>query len=245
MEESQQMSILVWLAAFVITVGAASVQGAAGVGFAMVSIPLLTLIDPRLTPIPQLIIVLPMTISMAWRERKGMDLHGIGWIIVGRFPGLLLGVALLAVATQIVLDTFIAIVVLLAVAAIGTGYKVHRTSLTKFLAGVAAGITGIVASIGGPPVALIYSDEEARTIRPTLAAIFTIGVSLSLLGRVAIGDVGRADLIVSAVLLPAVLIGYAIARRYQDKLPPGAAKVTILIVSAVASVALLLRAWVL
>ena len=236
------MPLLIWLLAFVITGGAAAVQGVAGVGFAMIAVPVLALLDPRLAPVPQLLVVIPLTLYMAWQERHAVDMSGIGWIIVGRFPGLFLGLALLAVATQQVLDAFIGTVVVLAVVVIATGFKVHRTRTTKFAAGVAAGTTGVVASIGGPPVALLYNDDEAATIRSTLAAVFTIGLTLSLLGRAATGAITAMDVRISLVLFPAVVIGYVVARRIRGRVPETAIRTIILVVSATAGVGLLVRA---
>ncbi len=236
------MPLLIWLLAFVITGGAAAVQGVAGVGFAMIAVPVLALLDPRLAPVPQLLVVIPLTLYMAWQERHAVDMSGIGWIIVGRFPGLFLGLALLAVATQQVLDAFIGTVVVVAVVVIATGFKVHRTRTTKFAAGVAAGTTGVVASIGGPPVALLYNDDEAATIRSTLAAVFTIGLTLSLLGRAATGAITAMDVRISLVLFPAVVIGYVVARRIRGRVPATAIRTIILVVSATAGVGLLVRA---
>ena len=195
---------------FGVTAAAALVQGTVGVGSAMIAVPVTSLIAPELAPVPQLLIVL-LTISMAWRERHAMDLTGVGWIIAGRFPGAAIGVALLAVATQRTLDLFIGCVVLTAVTVIATGYRVHRNPVTKFAAGVGAGTTGLVASMGGPPIALIYSDDEAATIRSTLAAVFTIGVTISTVVRFGTGNVTTRDLTTSLILFPAVVIGYAVS----------------------------------
>ncbi len=233
---------MVWFIALAITAGAAAVQGTVGVGFAMIAVPLLSLVNPELAPVPQLLVILPLAFVMAWREREAMDLRGVGWIIVGRFPGLALGVALLAVATQRTLDLFIGVVVLAAVAIVATGFQVSRTRATKFAAGVTSGTTGVVASIGGPPVALLYSDEEAATVRATLAAVFTIGISLSTAARVVTGNVTLHDVQIALVLFPAVVAGYLVSLRYKDHIPEGTVRVAILIVSGIAAAALIGRA---
>ena len=236
------MDTLIVAVVFAVTATAALVQGTVGVGFAMVAVPVTSLIAPELAPVPQLLIVLPLTVSMAWRERHAMDLTGVGWIIAGRFPGAAIGVALLSVATQRTLDLFIGGVVLAAVAVIATGFRVHRNPATKFAAGVGAGTTGLVASMGGPPIALIYNDDEAATIRSTLAAVFTIGVTISTIVRFGTGNVTARDLRTSLILFPAVVIGYAVSVRVKDAIPRNTVRSTILIVSAVAGVLLLVRA---
>ncbi len=236
------MSIVVWALALVVTAAAAVVQGTVGVGFAMVSVPILSLIEPRLAPVPQLLIALPLAISMAWRERANIEIRGFWWIIAGRIPGAFAGVALLAVASGRTLDAFIGGVVLISVAMIATGIHVKRTRTAKFLAGAASGTTGVVASIGGPPVALLYSSAEARTVRSTLASVFTIGIFISAGFRWGSGNITGSDVRVAAVLLPAVIVGYLVSSVVKDKIPTAQVRIAILVISAAAAMALLARA---
>ena len=75
------------LASFVVF-GAATVQGAVGFGFAVVCVPILTLINPLMAPIPQIILAFPLTMYMALRERKFVNLSETGWLFFGRVIGL-------------------------------------------------------------------------------------------------------------------------------------------------------------
>jgi uncharacterized membrane protein YfcA len=109
---------------------------------------------------------------------------------------------------------------------------------------VAAGTTGLVASIGGPPVALIYSSEEAAVIRPTLAAIFTFGVAITVSVRFATGNVTSSDLRIALVLLPAMAIGWFASLALKDRVPTRVVRASILTISALAAAALLGRAMV-
>jgi hypothetical protein len=183
-----------------------------------------------------------MTGAMAWRERGSIEIKGIGWIIAGRIPGAILGVFLLGIATTRFLDAFIGLVVLGAVVIIGTGVHLNRTPVTKTIAGIASGTTGVVGSIGGPPIALIYSNEEAHTIRSTLAAVFTIGVLISTVFRWAGGHITMRDTQVAAVLFPAVVVGLYVAERVRDRISREHVRIAILIICAVAATALLVRA---
>ncbi len=236
------MSPLAWALALIITVAAAAVQGTVGLGFAMVSVPLLSLIHPSLAPVPQLLTVLPLTVTMAWRERHAIDLHGFWWLIGGRIPGAFLGITLLAVASARTLDIFIALTVLGAVVVIAKGIHVKRSPATKLAAGIASGTTGVVASIGGPPVALVYSSEDSDTIRSTLAAVFTIGALTSASFRYASGNISWDDVRVALVLLPAVGVGYAVSLFLKDRVARNQVRTGILIVSGLSSAALLIRA---
>lgn len=232
----------VWALALLATVLAAFVQGTVGVGYAVVAVPILALLDPSLAPVPQLLTALPLTLIMLWREHSEVDLHGVGWLIAGRLPGAALGVGLLAIATQRTLDLIIGLMVLAGVVVLASGISVKRTPVTQFSAGMASGTTGLVASIGGPPTALLYSTAEAATIRATLAAVFSIGVSISIGMRYATGNAGIEDLKVAAVLLPAMLVGWLASTLLKDRVPKRGVRMGVLAVSAVAAVALVTRA---
>lgn len=236
------MSLEVWILAFVVSAGAAALQGTVGLGYGLVAVPVVSLIDPSLSPVPQLITVLPLALLMAWKERQSIDLSGVGWLVIGRFPGAAIGLLLLSVASQQTLDVFVGTLVLVAVAIIGFGLHVTRTPLTKFLAGVASGTTSLVASIGGPPVALLYSSAEKAMIRSTLALVFTFGVSFSLLVRQVTGNIAPSDWKAALVFAPAVVVGWAVSLRFKDRIPQTAVRASALIASAAAAIGLLIRA---
>jgi uncharacterized membrane protein YfcA len=236
------MSPVAWIVALMVTLLAATVQGDVGMGFAMVSVPVLALIDPSLAPVPQLLMTLPVTVTMAWRERDHLRLSGIGWVIAGRFPGAAIGVALLAVATRRTLEVAIAITVFAAVAVLASGFHLRRNALTEFGAGVFSGTSGLVASVGGPPLALLYSQEEGPVIRSNLAAIFTIGISITVLARMVSGNITWEDVRISAILLPALLIGYVLSLRIKDRVSQSMVRNAILVLSALGAGVLLFRA---
>lgn len=229
--------------ALTVTLFAAAVQGVVGVGFAMVSVPVLALIDPALAPVPQLLVTVPLTVAMAWRERSHMDIAGVGWIIGGRIPGALLGLALLAVATQATLDLAIAALVLVGVAILGSGYHVQRNAATKFGAGVLSGTAGLVASVGGPPLALIYSREEGATVRASLAAVFTIGLLITITARAVTGNISGTDVRVALVLFPALAGGWALSTRLAHRVRQETLRLAILGLSAIAAAGLVARAF--
>jgi uncharacterized membrane protein YfcA len=236
------MSPLAIVAALVVTFIAASIQGVVGMGFAMVSVPILALIDPSLAPVPQLLVTLPLTVSMAWRERHHIHPSGIGWIIGGRLPGALLGLGLLAVATQQTLDVAIAAVVIGAVAIIASGYHLARTPGSEFGAGLLSGVSGMVASIGGPPLALLYTKDDGPTIRSNLAAIFTIGLVITISLRAVSGNISTTDLLVAFIIFPAVVAGYAVSLRLKNHISEPMVRSGVLVISLVGALGLLIRA---
>ena len=155
------------------------------------------------------------------------------WPLGFAFGGVVIAVGLISYQTIVV----IGLVVVLA-----TGVRVARTAATEFAAGVGAGTTGLVASMGGPPLALIYSSEEAATIRSTLGAVFTIGVTISVVVRAVTGNVTSTDVQASLLLFPAVVIGYVVSIPLTGRITNSMVRNGILTVSAIAGVALIVRA---
>lgn len=226
----------------IVVVFAAAVQGTIGLGFNIVAVPIMSLINPALVPVPQLILSLPQTFGAVARERGGVDRTGVLWILLGRLPGVAIGVWLLSVATDRALDVFIGTLVLVAVLILASGVKLVRNQGVEFGLGIFAGISSYVSAIGGPPVALLYSKDEGPTVRATLGLIFLIGASLTLVVRSFAGDVTSADVVLGLALLPAAGVGFALSSWLKDRVAPDHLRVGIFIVSSIAAVALLGRA---
>jgi len=234
-------SILELVIAFGVSIFAAIVQGTIGVGFGVVSVPILSLVNPALAPVPQLLVIFPMTLLMAWRERNHIDRHGICWIIGGRIPGSVIGVVLLALATARTLDAMIAFAVLTAVFVIAAGHSIPRTPGNLFGTGILSGIMALVASIGGPPVALLYKDAKGAETRSSLAVIFAVGITVTVTARVLAGKISVDDLALAAVLFPAMLTGLAMSSRLTGRFEEAGMRRGILAVSTLAALSLLAR----
>ncbi len=227
--------------AFGITVAAGLVQGTIGFGLAVVSVPVLSLLDRDLAPVPQLLIALPLAVAMVWREWRHLDLSGVGWVLAGRFPGAALGVVLLKMFSETALDVLIAGLVLVGVAIVASGFVIRLNPFTKLTAGVASGTMGLVASIGGPPLALLYRDVEGGKLRSSLNAIFAIGILFSISVRGVTGEISTDDVRVALFLMPAAFLGLWLSRYFTDQIEGAALKNGVLALSALAAIGLLFR----
>jgi uncharacterized membrane protein YfcA len=227
--------------AFLITVAAGLVQGTIGFGLAVVSVPILSLLDRDLAPVPQLLIALPLALAMVWREWRHLDLSGVGWVLAGRFPGAALGVILIKQFSDTALDVLIAGLVLAGVAIVASGVVIRLTPLSKLTAGVASGTMGLVASIGGPPLALLYRDVEGGRLRSSLNAVFAIGILFSISVRGATGEIAASDLKVAGFLIPAAFTGLWLSRFFTDRIEGTTLKNAVLAISALAAIGLLVR----
>jgi len=229
--------------ALAITFVAAIIQGTVGFGLGVISVPLLSLLDRDLAPVPQLLIVLVMAMLMVWRERSDLDLSGVGWVMAGRLPGAVLGLILIkAFADSKGLDGLIAVLVIMAVLALASGVTIPITRTTQVVAGIVSATTSLVASIGGPPIALLYRNATGGKLRSTLNAIFVLGITLTIVVRIVAGEISGDDLQVAGFLLPSALLGLWVSRSLTGKLEGERLRTAVLLVSGLAAVGLLGRA---
>jgi uncharacterized membrane protein YfcA len=186
---------------------AAALHSTVGFGFALLSVPLLSLLDPLFAPVPQLLVVLPLTLAIVFRERHAIEVRSTLWIFGGRVPGALIGVALLKMLSTAALDVLMSLMVLTGVALVTSRGSFRRTAPREFGAGVASGIMAMVSAIGGPPIALLYRNDTGPTVRANLGLVFAVGLCITISVRAAAGEVSWNEVVVSAGLLPAVWLG--------------------------------------
>ncbi len=225
----------------VATFFAAMVQGTIGFGFAIVSVPLLLNIDPRLAPEPQLFVQLPLSLLMFYRERKSADYKAAVWTTVGRVPGTVIGLGLLRIASQSWLDVIIGGLVLLGALLLASGGSIKRNKITEFFAGGFSGLGHAVSSIGGPPLALLYKDDKGPTIRATISLIFAVGLVMTIAGRVVEGHIEVRHLALGALGFPALIGGLYCSRFLLERVEGAPLRRGILFIAGLAAVLLLQR----
>ena len=234
----------VWVvvAAVVLVFAGGVLQGSIGFGFAVLSAPLLALIDQTFVPIAVQFAALPLSIAASARERTHADFAGVGWIILGRLPGTIVAALVLTVAVERTLDILIGTIVLGAVVVFATGAHIPMTVRTRVAAGFASGFSGTASAIGGPPLALLYGRQRGPTVRSTLGTIFAIGLVINLTVLAIAGLVGSDDLWAAAIIVPPALAGFLVSSKVKHLADGDALRRGILAVAAVAALGLLARA---
>jgi len=236
-----QISLLDALLAFGIATLGATLQGCIGFGIGLLGVPLLVLIDPVFIPGPLLLAALLLTLLIAHRELRSIDVEGIKWAIPGRILGTIVGASLLTIIPQKQVSLLFGSMVLLAVLISIVGLKLPITKLNLFGAGTISGFMGTTASIGGAPMAIVYQNQRGPRIRGTLSSIFVFGTIISLISLALIGRFGLREISVAVILLPGTIIGFFLSRRIVKILDKGFIRSTILISSVISGIIVILR----
>ncbi|PLC11651.1 permease [Kocuria flava] len=190
---------------------ASCLQGTIGFGLGMLSAPVVALLDPTLLPGSLVLLAGALTVLGVLRDRTAIDFRGTGWALLGRVPGTVAGALLVAALPPRVLALALAATVLAAVGLSALGWRPRPRPATVAVAGAASGLMGTATSIGGPPMALVWHGTSRARMRGTMSAFFLAGAVMSLVALLAVGSLDGRTLRFAAVLLPAMVLGFALS----------------------------------
>ncbi|MBT8464834.1 MAG: sulfite exporter TauE/SafE family protein [Myxococcales bacterium] len=227
--------------AFFVSFLAAALQSTVGFGFALLSVPVLSLLNPLFAPVPQLLVVFPLTLAIVFRERHAVEVKSTLWIFAGRLPGALVGVALLKTLSGAALDLLMSSMVIVGVTLVISRGTFRRTPAREFGAGVASGTMAMVSAIGGPPIALLYRNDSGPTVRANLGFVFAIGLCITISVRALAGEVSWAEVLIGAALLPAVALGLRVSQVLIPRVDGARLRNAIVVVAAAAALLLFTR----
>lgn len=234
------MALELAAASLAVALGAV-VQGSIGFGLSLVAVPILILIDPRLVPGPVLCVAILLTMLLAHRERRSIDLAGVGWALVGRMPGTVAGATALALMPRDGLGLIFGSLVLAAVLMSAFRFRVVPKPWSLAVAGLLSGFMGTTVAIGGPPMALLLQHAPGARLRGTLSGFFMVGASVSLLALIIIGRFGWSELALAGILAPGIVLGFLVSGRTAPLLDRGFTRVAVLAAAAIAAVVAILR----
>lgn len=229
------------LALAVVTLGA-TVQRTVGFGAALISVPLLLLIDADLVPGPVVVANLALIAMMITGTGGHADRTGVRWMAIGLPFGTVLAVGALALMPEDLLAVVAGATVLAAVVAVALygGVPIRRRSL--WTAGVLSGFMGTTAGVGGPPLALLYSRAPGDTVRATLSRVFLVSWVLVIAALALTGRLGRAEVVAGLAMMPGGVVGVLLGRQVSARVDPARLRTAVLVVSATSALAAIVTA---
>ena len=228
------------IAILVMAIGSA-LQASVGIGLALFVVPVLALIDQSFIPGPMLLAGVVLALLTAYRERTSIDAPALRNSLIGLAIGTILGACALKFASAANLDRTFGVLVLSAVLLSVSGYKFDATRRSLIFAGSAAGVMGAMVGIHGPPISLVFQNSEPRVARAMLGAFFAMAYLGAVAALTAFGLFGIPQLVRSAILLPGVAIGLAVAPLLARHIDGKRLRLVILGIAAISGLTLLLR----
>ena len=222
----------------------ATLQGSVGFGMGLLASPILILIDPRFVPGPILLSTTVLTVLLVYRERTAIDFHGIQWAMVGRLVGTVLASTILLVVSADQLVLLSGVFILSAVGMSLSGVRFDPIRPVLVVAGMLSGLLGTIASVGGPPMALVYQHAAGARIRSTMSGFFLLGTILSLGALWYVGRFDVYEIQLTLVMLPSVLTGFVLSKWTAVYVDRGYVRPAVLSVAAGAGLLVIIRQFV-
>ena len=219
----------------------AVVQGGVGFGLGLVAVPVLVLLDPAVMPgaIQVVNLTLPLfTLAAEWRR---VDWRGVGFAILGRLPGSVIGGLIVVYISVYTLGVLAGVMVLVAVGLTARAVSLPRNGFTITTAGFVSGITGTATGIGGPPIALIYQTAKGPEIRATLAMYFCLSAAQSLVILALVDHLPARALTVGATLIVPMIAGFLVSGPLRRYLDGGKVRVAVLAVASFSALILIVQ----
>lgn len=236
------MSVDPALAASALAVMAgALIQATGGIGFAMFAAPIVALLRPDLVPGPMILAGGSISLLIAIRERRHIDVAGAAIAIGGRIPGSIVAGLVIGLAPRSTFALVFALLILAAVALSVSGWRVRATPWSLALAGFSSGVMGTITSVGAPPMGIVLQNAPPATLRATLAAFLVAGTVASLAVLAWAGRFGAHELRMGLLLLAPIALGFALSTPLVRRVKARAVRGLVLGVSAGSAVVLLVQ----
>ncbi len=217
------------------------VQASIGLGFALVSAPVIALVEPEAIPVVLLLLAAPLNVFVLARERSAVDRPAAGHVILGMAAGSAAGAAILRAVPQDDLAVLFGAAVLLAVGSSIVHPAARFGGRARVSAGVGAGIINTVAATGGPVVALVFQHREGSALRSTLALAFLAQVVLSVAALAVAREVGWDHVRLALAVTPAVAVGVALTGPMLRVIDRGVLRPAVLTFAALSGAAAIAR----
>lgn len=219
----------------------ALIQGATGMGFALIVVPVLALAAPAMLPGALLLAMLPLNAYVAWRERHAIDLSGAGWISAGRVAGTFGGLWVLVAMPMAWLNMIVggSTIAAALVSLLAPAFTPGR--LTFASTGLITGVTETATGVGGPPLALAYQHAPVATLRATVALCFLVGETISLVVLAAGDRLGMTQVVYAMGLLPVLVVGMVASHLVHRRINQRMLRVGVLVFALVSGAVVLVR----
>jgi uncharacterized membrane protein YfcA len=226
---------------FLLVLAAAFVQGASGMGFALLFAPVAGLIAADLVPVAVLAMMIPLNAFVLWREREHVDRAGVGWVSLTRVLCTPIGLWVLVAVPQDRLGLLIGGSTVLAalVSLLAPDFSPGRAVYLG--AGAVTAVTETATGVGGPPLALAYQHRPAPELRATVAACFLVGEIVSVALLLVQGKGHSSSLQGALILMPALVLGLWASSRVHQRIPSNKLRMFVLVFAVVSGLLLMVR----
>ena len=201
---------------------ASSIKGLTGFGFALTSLPLLSIFLEPKTAVP-LITMCSVFLDgyTLYEARKQVRYREIIPLVLSGITGMILGTYFLVSLDSQIIKLCIGVVTVLFAAAsmMGMRHEIPNVKLASVPVGLVSGILGGSMSISGPPIVLFFNNQniEKTVFRANLIAYF-FSLYVATVPAYLFGNLITTSLVSSsAIMVPIMFIGATLGIKLSKK----------------------------
>jgi uncharacterized protein len=225
---------------------ASAVQATAGFGFALLSMPLLSMIigPPAALAVTSLVGIVNSG-ATAVTSRAEAEHSSLRRLVFAALLGMPFGLWLLESVSVRSMQVLISVVVAISALLLGSGLRLRRVGArSEVAAGLVSGVLATSTGTSGPPIVICLQSRglSAGSLRATIAAQFTATGWVSLVLLSVRGHVDAADVMVALAALPILLASWSLGARSFRLLSQSHYDALVVVLLLVASAVSLVRA---
>jgi uncharacterized membrane protein YfcA len=225
---------------------AAIVQLAAGFGFALTAVPLLSIaVGAHDAVVVALFLATFTNAFQAWTGRRHTDRPVAARLLAGAAVGLPFGFLVYLLVDDSALRIVIGCSVLAAVVVIALGLDLRHAGPRLDVAGGAlAGALTMSSGVNGPPLVFVLQARhfDQHRFRATVTTVFVVLDIVAVATFTVTGDLDAEVLLTVAASLPGLALGATVGVALRRHLDPRRFRVLVLVLLAVAGVSTLVSA---
>ena len=238
---SFEIYLIILLAVFI----GASAQSSVGIGFGIPGC-ILILTDPTMVPISIVLMGTFLAFSNAFLNLKDILLKDLFYALSGRFIGTLISIPLIAstIGTNSFLIIFgVLLLITIPISALNWNLKSSKKNIA--IAGACSGFMGTLTGVGGPPMGIVYQNNNKKNVVATLNMFFGIGALFSVIVLANINLLNTIIAMKCLLLAPGLILGITVGRiKKINNFVQAKFKFFILGVSVISSLLVLILAFV-
>ena len=210
---------ILWIC-FVVA-GASASQAISGFGFALIAVPLLSLlIDPQIAVVLSTVVGAFSSTFQAIVDRAHAQRDLVKRLTISAYVGMPFGLLVFMCVSESVLRFIVGIVVLIAAFSLMRGFSIpHSQQKLDWLMGWFSGVLATSTSTNGPPLVFLL---QAKKLTPShFRASINVVFSLTSFGAIFLfalsGNVGSGDVLGIMVSIPMLLMGVALGYKVRPR----------------------------
>lgn len=217
-------------------------QSVTGFGFALVMVPLITVVWAVKPAVAATVLLSLFGNAMLLREVRGhVSVPRVTGLLAGFAIGLVPGVFIFEKVDEDALRVGVGVIVLIATLLIYRSPEIdrgHDSFGLRLVTGAVSGAIGSSTSLSGPPVVLylVGRVREIDAFRATILAYFVPSSVILLISYAIVGQISQDVLIMAAAGAPAVLIGNPVGGWLRGHLDAERFRIVVLAVLVGASI---------